>query len=234
MSTLNDSLLMDIESILGIEHTRNQDTTETTTTNEEKTTDQGTTGIETEGGTMMVVSTVRDMEGASKGTAIMEETEKGKEKETKMEKMTTGTTEQTDSKASQCEGFQIQSNRVRVDNPLGYERENFLTRDLKSACVYAASELAPRLRQVITKNREKFEVLFQLADSCNSCSIRTCTNYNQGLFCGQGDCHLTREYTRAHCCMLCWEGIWILAPHRLVDCPFLKPTFWEKLGISNY
>ena len=36
--------------------------------------------------------------------------------------------------------------RVQVDFPLGYKKDNFLTRDLKSACIYVAAELAPRLR----------------------------------------------------------------------------------------
>ena len=256
MSLLNDTLLRDIETILGIEKNDEQEGMEVevpmeTSLETDLESHQQRDGLVNEAkfeeniGTKGGANPVQHTESATQQEQVTRNEGKETHAETKME-----TREETQKEEKQKpvgekgknlerekgnKGAEaMQTTWAKVDFLLGYNKDNFLTRDLKSACIYVAAELAPRLRQVITKHRSKFEVLFQLADACNVSEIRTCTNYNQGLRCGLGDCHLTHGYTRVHSCMLCWEGVWILAPHSLVNCPFIKPSFWETMGITNY
>lgn len=258
MSLLNDSLIRDIETILGIDDQEGMETEvpmEISMENPMESNKQliglekevkNDLGIITQGEVDEVACTGKN--NTQHEHAISEENkketkaEKRREKETETQMETGREIKHVGEKRKNTDGEKetgkqanaTQAKEVKVDYPLGYKKDNFLTRDLKSACIYVAAELAPRLRQVITKNRSKFEVLFQLADACNASEIRTCTNYNQGLRCGLGDCHLTHGYMRVHSCMLCWEGVWILAPHSLVNCPFIKQSFWETLEITNY
>ena len=116
--------------------------------------------------------------------------------------------------------------------PFGFDRDKFLTRDLRSAAMYIATIIAPMARNVVSTNQSKFKLTHQMAAVCENSTIRTCTNFNQGMKCVEGDCHFSNGYLRTHCCMLCWEGLWLLAPHKVICCPLLTHAFWLDVGID--
>ena len=116
----------------------------------------------------------------------------------------------------------------------GIEPEKYLVRDLKQAAVYLGEFILPKIKSIVDLNQPKFEALFLMGESFEHLPVKTCTLYNQNRDCREEHFHKdTTNMTRSHCCTVCWETLWVLAPHRVVTCPLTTKGFWEKMEINT-
>jgi hypothetical protein len=117
----------------------------------------------------------------------------------------------------------------------GLEMQKYLTGDLKQAAVYLGEFVLPKIRKTVEENRSKFAVIFLLGEKFEHTPMKTCTLFNQGRDCYDGPSHRdhgTNQITRSHFCTICWESLWIMAPHRVVTCPLTTTIFWDKIDIK--
>ena len=95
--------------------------------------------------------------------------------------------------------------------------------------------IIPKVKRVVTKNKESFKIFYELGDVCepiSPTSLKTCTLYNQGRQCREGNSHCDqRGNNRLHVCTVCWETLWVYAPHGIFACPLLTRKFWADQNI---
>ena len=93
----------------------------------------------------------------------------------------------------------------------GIEPDKYLIGDLKQAAIYLGEFILPKIKTVVDSNREKFEALFLIGESFEHLPVKTCTLYNQNRDCKDSHFHKDMSnMSRAHCCTVCWEALWIL------------------------
>ena len=115
----------------------------------------------------------------------------------------------------------------------GIEANKYLTWDLKQAAIYMGEFIIPKVKSTIDKNQDKFAAIFLMGENFEHVTMKTCTLFNQNRPCPQGTVHRdTNSISRGHFCTICWETLWVLAPHRVVTCPLTTCVFWEKMKIS--
>ena len=125
--------------------------------------------------------------------------------------------------------------KVNSDLPFGMSFSEYMTRDLKVATDYITKTIIPRVKRVVTENKESFKIFYELGDVCEPItptSLKTCTLYNQGRQCREGNSHCDqRGNNRLHVCTVCWETLWVYAPHGIFACPLLTRKFWADQNI---
>ena len=119
------------------------------------------------------------------------------------------------------------------DLPFGMEPERFLRGENKDALAYLMKIIVPRIRRVISENRELFQVIYaigKVSEPMVADTPKTCLTYNRGRNCREGRVHMDNSGNRRiHTCTLCWELLWIHVCHRVVDCPLMTRSFWTKI-----
>ena len=114
----------------------------------------------------------------------------------------------------------------------GIDPDKYLTWDLKQAAIYMGEFIIPKIRTTVERNQEKFKAIFLLSETFEHVPTKTCTLFNQNRPCMQDIFHKdTTNIHRGHFCTICWETLWILAPHRVVTCPMTTRDFWSTMNI---
>ena len=117
------------------------------------------------------------------------------------------------------------------------EPEKFLKGENKDALAYLMRIIVPRIRRVISENRDLFRVIYaigKVSEPMTGETPKTCLTYNRGRNCREGKVHLDSSGNkRIHTCTLCWELLWIHAFHRVINCPLMTRKFWADMDAKK-
>jgi len=120
-----------------------------------------------------------------------------------------------------------------------FDYYRFCRMDLKDAALYISDEVKPKIRQIMTKNKAKFQAMILHNVKGLTINMRACTNFNQNKTCniGRGDtleCHSDKMGLRLHCCIICFETLGSYHVHRARDCQLVKTSYYRDLEAKNY